>query len=269
MRSVLVSALLLLGCAAAFFGAGAGRLPWSVETGHAILSAVCVAFFLLGLVVAILSSTDRAGRLRAPGTLAALLCWTLALLQAGFATGRLTNHRASLEMALALAASPGASFVYAGDGVLLLDGEIGFDTFESLVRESALNEIRLVQLHSGGGLIESAARIGAFIADNDLATFVNSGCESACVIVALSSAKLYVTPDARFGFHRGSALANPDSELGRFVSGLATDDLIARLGALGVPEEILDRARNTPPDQMHHVSGEDLHRAGLADYLGD
>ena len=39
---------------------------------------------------------------------------------------------------------------------MLLDGEIGFDTFDSLVSESAANEIRLVQLHSGGGLITVA-----------------------------------------------------------------------------------------------------------------
>lgn len=268
MRSVLVSTLLLLGCAGAFFGTwGVGGQYGSVRAVHAVLSAACVVFFLLGLVVAILSSTDRTGRLRAPGTLAALLCWTMALLQAGFAIGRIANYRASLEMALAFSASPGAGFVPLGDGVLLLDGDIGFASFDSLVNESALTEVRMVQLRSGGGLIDSAVSIGAFLTNNDIATFVDSACESACVIVALSGSDLYVAPDARFGFHRGSALARPDSELGRFVSGLATDDLFARLSGLGVPDEILERARTTPPDEMYYVSGEALYRAGLADHL--
>ena len=109
--------------------------------------------------------------------------------------------------------------------------------------------------------------MGSFLQDEGISTFVAEECASACVIVALSGAELYVTRDARFGFHRGSAVASYESELGRFLSDAATADVVSRLRRLGVPEAILSQAEQTRPEGMFYVSGEDFHRAGLADHL--
>jgi hypothetical protein len=265
---LLAALLLFTGCAAAFHGAGA----WSyraanVPAVHLVFTLACWMLFLVSLSFAVAASTGSRGELRSPRSLADLLCWMLVVVQAGFAAGRLVNYRSSLEIAVAASRSGGSLVHLADDGLMMLDGEIGFATMASLQQVHTEGGSDILELRSGGGLIDSAAEMGSFVQDKGISTFVAEECASACVIVALSGAELYVTPGARFGFHRGSAVASYESELGRFLSDAATDDLISRLRSLGVPEAILSQAAQTPPDGIFFVSGEEFHRAGLADHL--
>jgi hypothetical protein len=170
-------------------------------------------------------------------------------------------------MMLAVSNSPGTEVVFVGDGVAFLDGEIGFRTYESLAMEHEHSEIRVLELRSWGGILDPAVKIGSLVSENKVAVHVFDYCESACVIIALSSSELSASPDAQFGFHRGAAVASPDSELGRFVADSATDELLSRLHRLGVPDAILRQAEQTPPNEMYYVSGEDFYRAGLVQHL--
>jgi hypothetical protein len=270
LRLFLASFVLLLACLAAFRGAwSSGALTPDIELAYNGLVVACWFFFLLSLAVAVMGSTDRDGRLRAPRSLGALLCWLLLIPQAGLAIGRVVNYRSTLDIIVAASNSPGADVLYLGDGVLWLDGEIGSATLRTLSEESIRDDVYILHLQSNGGVIDSAVAMGLLLDEKAISTFVDGYCESACVIVALSSDELYVSRAAQFGFHRGSAVASRGSGLGRFLERVATDQMLSRLRSLGVPEEILQAAGQTPPESIYYVSGEDLYRAGLAQHLID
>ena len=269
MRLFLASLVLFLACWAASRGAGSsGSLP-KVELAYNGLIVACWFFFLLGLAVAVMGSTDRDGGLRAPRSLGALLCWLLLIPQAGFAIGGLVNYRSTLDIIVAAGNAPGADVLYVGDGVLLLDGEIGSETLRTLSEESVREDVYILHLNSNGGVIDSAIAMGLLLEERVISTFVDGYCESACVIVALSGDELYVSRTAQFGFHRGSAVASQGSEVGRYIERLGTEQMLSRLRSLGVPEEILRQAEQTPAESIYYVSGEDLYRAGLAHHLID
>lgn len=265
MGLFLLSILLFLVTSTAYYGAGnLTHLSVNIPMAFGGLTAVCLFVFILSLAVAVIGSTDRKGGLRAPDSLGALLTWMLLIPHAGLLIGLLVNNQSTIEIMQAVRNSTGTAVRLVGDGVALLDGEIGYGTLESLSEEHRKNVISLLELRSEGGDIDSAIEMGAFLRLNDIATFVERRCESACVIVALSSTKLYVTLDAQFGFHRGSAIASYESQLGKYIAKLATTNLIAQLKNLGVPEQILRRAEQTPPMKMYYVSGAEFLRAGLA-----
>src|SRR5690606_35103326 len=119
-------------------------------------------------------------------------------------------------------------------------------------------------LRSPGGLIDVGIEIGELLEENQVDVLVPENCESACVIVALSAARLFVSPDARFGFHRASAVADNDSQLGRFAGNTATARYVSVLRGMGIPESVLEITENTPSDDMYYLSGEELVQLGLA-----
>ncbi len=267
MLLIALSIALTIACWGAFWAAAEfSYLAENIAYIHGGLIAACLSLFLVGLAVAILASTDTKGRLVAPTSLSQLLCWILLVPQAGFAIGGVVNYTATLETMVAVSATGGARVVPIKKGVALLNGEIGLETPGSLVDQHRASQIRVLKLRSGGGLIGSAMELGTFVKENAITTRVETYCESACVIIALSGAELYVTPTAQFGFHNGSAVASTDSQIGRFAARMATQTMIAELRTLGISEEILQKAEQTPAHQMYYVSGAELQRLGLARY---
>ena len=113
-------------------------------------------------------------------------------------------------------------------------------------------------------MLSPAMSIGKFLKDNRIATHVESYCESACVLVALYGSPLYVTPEAQFGLHSGRSVASHESKLGQDIAKLGTDTFLTKLRELDVPEHIVVMVEKTPPEEMHYVSGNELHNAGLA-----
>ena len=144
----------------AFWGATQySYLADNVWAAHGLLTATCWFFFLLGSAFAVVSSTDRESKLSAPKSLAALICWALLIPHAGFAIGGMSNYHSSLEMMSALSKSHGTRTHFAGNGRAILDGPIGSSTFLSLSEQYAEYDIELLELISGGGLIEEATNI--------------------------------------------------------------------------------------------------------------
>jgi hypothetical protein len=260
----LASFLILLACGAASIGAGSfSYLAENVSLTHGLLSALCLVFLLLGVVIAVLANTDAKGQIHSPQTLSALMCLIFLVPQGGLAIGMLVNYKSHLEIMTAVKYSAGTS-VYADQGFAVLDGEIGHETLSTLRNVVDYERISILFLRSEGGLIEIGIEIGKLLKLNRMAVFVPENCESACVIIALSGEQLYVAPDARFGFHRGSAVASNNSQLGRFIGNAATEDYVLALGALGVPESILAITRATPSNDMHYLSGDEMISIGLA-----
>jgi hypothetical protein len=270
MLIMLASALAFIVSAMIFFAAtNFTYLADNVWAAYGLMIMACWLIFFLSVALAIIGSADRAGQLRAPASLSELVSWVLLIPQAGFAIGGLLNYQSGLDIMLALSKAHGVEARFVGDGLIVLDGVIGFGTFESLYEQYTWNDVTTIHLTSGGGLLDEAKKIALFVGDKEIAIWVSSTCESACVIIALASPEIYVAPNALFGFHRGSAVASPNSELGRFIGGAATEDYMAQLMRLGVPHYILRKAQETPPDDMYYVSGRELFDIGLAHHLAE
>jgi hypothetical protein len=270
MLMLLASTLAFIVSAIIFFAStNLAYLADNVVAAYGLMIMACWLIFFLSVALAIIGSTDRAGQFRAPASLSALVSWVLLLPQAGFAVGGLLNYQSGLDIMLALSKAFGVEARFVGDGLIVLDGVIGIGTFDSLYEQYTWNDVRMIHLTSVGGLLDEAKKIALFVVDKEIAIWVNTTCESACAIIALASPEIYVAPNARFGFHRGSAVASPTSELGRFIGGAATEEYVAQLMRLGVPHYILRNAQETPPDDMYYVTGRELFDIGLVHHLAE
>lgn len=240
-----------------------------MELAFASMVGTCSFFFLISFATTIIASTDRMGKLRAPNSLWTLLCWILLTPQSAIAIGSYINYQSSLAIMIATSNSKGAEAYLEGRGVAALKGEIGLSTLKSLKNLYMHDNFSVLNISSSGGLITSAVEIGEFLNENGIDTLVAERCESACVIVALSGARLFVSSAANFGFHRGSAPASTESQLGKHLGDLATQDIIKILRRLDVPETVLKRLEQTPSDEMFYLSGTRIFELDLADYLID
>jgi len=273
MRLILLSLLLFFACWGASRGAQSySYLADNVPVTHGLLSILCLVLFLLGVVVAVSANTDREGRLQPPRTLPALVSLLLLLPHGGMAIGVALNYQSSLQIMMAAKDSAGVP-VYRDEGFVVLDGEIGHDTLLSLQALLPDESIPMLLLRSPGGIIGVGVELGEILEENQIDVLVPENCESACVIVALSAARLFVSPDASFGFHRGSAVASDHSQLGRYIGNISTAHYVSVLRDLGIPESVLEITENTPTDDMYYLTGEELIEFGLAldesEYWGD
>ena len=147
---------------------------------------------------------------------------------------------------------------------LSIDGAIGSLTLETVNQIANSNDIKFVQLNSGGGLIETALDIASFVDKNNISTVVNSECASACVLIAVSGKQLLVSRTARFGFHNASSVGQPGSELGKYSSMMASKTMFSYLIKRGIPRDIIRKAETTPANEMYYVNGVDFIQRGLA-----
>jgi hypothetical protein len=203
MLIMLASALTFIVSAMIFFAAtNFTYLADNVWAAYGLMIMACWLIFFLSVALAIIGSADRAGQLRAPASLSELVSWVLLIPQAGFAIGGLLNYQSGLDIMLALSKAHGVEARFVGDGLIVLDGVIGFGTFESLYEQYTWNDVTTIHLTSGGGLLDEAKKIALFVGDKEIAIWVSSTCESACVIIALASPEIYVAPNALFGLFR-------------------------------------------------------------------
>ena len=148
--------------------------------------------------------------------------------------------------------------------LLYINGPIGSLTFETLKQIAEGSDIKALELNSSGGLIDTALNIASFIAKNKIITVVKGQCASACVLIAISGQQLIVSPNAKFGFHNASSISQPESELGKYNSMLASEAMFAFLKKGGIPSDIIKKAEATPANEMYYVKGADLISQGLA-----
>lgn len=157
-------------------------------------------------------------------------------------------------------------FEKVGDNFYQLNGEIGAQSLTSL-KVLPLNEDTVIQLESGGGLIQPAIEIANLVSLKKVTVYVENECSSACVLVALKAKKLIASPDALFGFHRGSSVSNSENSLNRYISEQATETLRFELQANGVDESILKLVTTTDSESISYLTGEALFHKGFVDSL--
>lgn len=148
-------------------------------------------------------------------------------------------------------------------GILLIDGQIGPSTFQSITDYASNHKVNSIVLYSQGGLINNAIEIAEYIQRNVIDTYVLDYCESACVIIAVSGKRLYASSDAKFGFHQSVALTNSQSQIAQAISIEGTLKMEEALAYYGVPPQVLKSMNKTQSKDMAYFSGAELHNLGL------
>ena len=184
-----------------------------------------------------------------------------------FGIGLIFNYSFEYTQSKALEDYEGSSVVSIDNNWGSLNGVIGTATFASLVSVYHDFGLEVLELDSQGGLIKDAVEMAEFVESNGIFTAVSGECASACVLIAISGSKLFVTSSAQFGFHNASSISQNQSERGKFSSQLGSETMFDFLKSKGIPDTILKRARETPASGMFYVSGADLIRYGLAERL--
>ncbi len=93
---------------------------------------------------------------------------------------------------------------------IVVSGSIGEGSAKALERTIMDNpHLKLLQLDSPGGLVHEKELIIEIVRKHGLDTLVQGRCVSACTGIFLAGERRFITPDARFGFHRAGYCGLP------------------------------------------------------------
>jgi len=162
---------------------------------------------------------------------------------------------------------PSATAYEIKTGYLDIDGPIGPKTLDSIKEYATKKPVYGISITSDGGLIDYAKEIGEYIIKNQIDTYVFSHCASACVPIALSGKTSYAKPEAKFGFHQGSALSKRKNQYAQAIGIDGTNKLWELLEDLGVSVKILNDMKETPSNSMSYYTGQELYDDGVIDSL--
>jgi len=228
-----------------------------------ITLVLCIAA-LFGLLIGVY--LPRRIEQTSPERLLVLLVWVGVTVQLTFAAGSLVELPDRLSSVRAVNAMDMARVSEPEEGYLVLQGGIGPKTVDDLASKD-LVRARVLELDSEGGIISSAMMIANLVETYQIRTFVQGECLSACVLIAVKGHEVIATPDALFGFHRGSSTSGRDSSHTRYLSQEATTFLHDELERSGIPRSILQTMLATNSDDMAYYTGRDLYNAGVIDRL--
>ncbi|WP_144731165.1 MULTISPECIES: hypothetical protein [Comamonadaceae] len=93
---------------------------------------------------------------------------------------------------------------------IVVSGSIGEGSAKALERAILDNpHLKLLQLDSSGGLVHEEELMIEIVRKQGLDTLVQGRCVSACTGIFLAGERRFITPDARFGFHRAGYCGLP------------------------------------------------------------
>jgi tetratricopeptide (TPR) repeat protein len=144
------------------------------------------------------------------------------------------------------------TFQLSSDGrVVKFSGGVNYGGARALERLLAANpSIKVIHLHSPGGVYAQAMETAKVIKTRGLDTYVSDRCESACVELFLAGRDRLLGTEGRIGFHQTS------------VRGVPSIDGNARVKAgflkFGMSEPFVRRALGTKPDDIWHPSQAEL-----------
>lgn len=110
-------------------------------------------------------------------------------------------------------------------------------------------------LNSPGGLIAESLKLAKIVRDVEMTIIVENECSSACTIVLINGTIRLMTPEANIGFH--SAFIGD-----RSISG-TNSALKIELKKYGISDEFIEKAVNTPSNNMWYPSHKVLKQEGI------
>lgn len=115
--------------------------------------------------------------------------------------------------------------------------------------------IQVVHLNSPGGIAHEGYLLGQLIKERHLATYTATICASACTEAFLGGSPRYIAKGAKLGFHSASR------SLGGTAFGVVNDALRHFYKEAGLPDDFIDRALRTPPDDIWFPTNDELRAA--------
>lgn len=140
-------------------------------------------------------------------------------------------------------------------------GRIGYGSTEAL--ESVFREnpsLRLLELHSPGGLISEELKLELLVKRLRLDTVVLRNCYSACTIVFLAGERRFIGQDAEFGFHQSGYKGKPKTTEWSVNESMAS--ILFR--EKGVKSDFSRVALNTPYEDLWLPHPSDVKSSGYA-----
>ena len=157
-----------------------------------------------------------------------------------------------------------------GVPIIVATGNLDTGTAEEFKRfdQTHDGEARYLFLVSHGGLVREALQMGHYVRDREIKTVVprEGFCFSACPLVLAGGVERVAYPDSWVGLHQiylaGDRKPSPDEAFETGQRSVA--DIMVYLEELGVDPLVWRLAIDTPPDQIHMLSNEDLLETKLA-----
>jgi hypothetical protein len=124
--------------------------------------------------------------------------------------------------------------------------------------EEKYGSIHTLKISSVGGLVDQALRLAEHVERRRLTVVAEGQCLSACILIAVASPHSYATPDAVFGFHHTSPIAELTSPAARFGVEALGSQSRAFLRAHNVPDKVLVEASKHGADSVYIVSPKEM-----------
>lgn len=146
--------------------------------------------------------------------------------------------------------------------VMLLSGFIAPGTSDRF--EAALDgeEIDTIALHSPGGVVQEALRMGALVRAREYDTVMtaDAACASACPLILFAGVERTVSRRAWVGMHQASFVDNgllSGAEAARQVQAIQ-GEILEHTAAMGVDPRVQTHALQTPPEEVYYLLPEQV-----------
>ncbi len=160
---------------------------------------------------------------------------------------------------LATAALPcsAADISIKGNTVFIVGAIDRHDYEVFLEKTKSIDQPMTVVLHSQGGLLGDAFRIGRMIRDRGWDTICEFFCNSAASMIWLAGATRLKTPNAQIGFHA------PANTFTKVTSDLSIEVVKRYVTSLGYGPEAAEYTVSAPRTGIRYLTAEDAERIGI------
>lgn len=159
--------------------------------------------------------------------------------------------------------------------VMLLSGGIArgdSDRFERALDMASPAPVA-VALHSPGGIVVEAVRMGAVIRTRGLDTVItaDAACVSACPLILFGGVDRQISRNAWVGLHQASVRETTYLPFRIAISDIQTlqGEVMRHTEAMGVDPSVHIRALSTPPEEIYYLLPEELEAYRVATRLVD
>ena len=159
--------------------------------------------------------------------------------------------------------------------VMLLSGGIArgdSDRFERALDAASPTPVAIA-LHSPGGVVVDALRMGTIVRDRGLNTvmFSDAACVSACPLILFGGVERHIARDAWIGLHQASVRETTYLPFQIAISDIQSlqGEVLRHTEAMGVDPAVHVHALATPPEDIYYLVAEELERYRVATTLTD
>ncbi|WP_316015989.1 hypothetical protein [Roseobacter sp. HKCCA0434] len=156
--------------------------------------------------------------------------------------------------------------------VMLMSGFIAPGTSDRF--EAALDgeEIDTIALHSPGGVVQEALRMGKLVREAEYDTLLtpDAACASACPLILFGGVERTVSRAAWVGMHQASFMEGQSfltgAEAARQIQALQ-GQILDHTAEMGVDPRVQSHALQTPPEEVYYLLPEEVEEYGVATVL--